>query len=124
MLLDSDIMVDLLRNYPPAVAWLNSLGNAPVALPGLVAMELLQGCPNSAEQQRVQRRLARLALYWPSAADCNRALSDFAAFRLSHGVGLLDALIGHTAIGRNEVLATFNVKHFGAIPGLQTIQPY
>jgi predicted nucleic acid-binding protein len=52
------------------------------------------------------------------------ALNDFAAFRLSHGVGLLDALIGHTAIGRNEVLATFNVKHFGPIPGLQTIQPY
>ncbi len=41
MLLDSDIMVDVLRNYPPAVTWLNSLGSTPVALPGLVAMELV-----------------------------------------------------------------------------------
>ena len=52
MLLDSDVMVDVLRNHPPAVAWLNGLSSTPVSLPGIVAMELLQGCPNLAEQQR------------------------------------------------------------------------
>ena len=72
MLLDTDIMVDVLRNYPPAVAWLNSMGSTRVTLPGLVAMELLQGCPNLAEQQRVQRQLTRFVLYWPSTVDCNR----------------------------------------------------
>jgi predicted nucleic acid-binding protein len=124
VLLDTDVMVDVLRNYPPAVAWLNSLGNTAVGLPGLVAMELIQGCPNLAEQQRVQRQIARFVLSWPSEVDCNRALQDFSAFRLSHGVGLLDALIGHTAVGRNEPLATCNIKHFGPMSGLQTIQPY
>jgi hypothetical protein len=38
------------------------------------------------------------------------------------GLGLLDALIGATVLGRP--LATFNVKHYGVIAGLQTIQPY
>jgi hypothetical protein len=37
---------------------------------------------------------------------------------------LLDALIGATAVGLNEQLATFNVKHYKVIPGLQTVQPY
>jgi hypothetical protein len=37
---------------------------------------------------------------------------------------LLDALIGHIAIGLNEPLATFNVKHYGVVQGLKTIQPY
>ena len=37
---------------------------------------------------------------------------------------LLDALIGHIAVGLNEELATFNVKHYSAVAGLRTIQPY
>ena len=38
MLLDTDVMVDILRGHPPAVAWLAGLGAMPVGLPGLVAM--------------------------------------------------------------------------------------
>jgi predicted nucleic acid-binding protein len=49
---------------------------------------------------------------------------DFAAFHLSNYLGLLDALIAHTAVGLNEPLATFNVKHYGVIAGLQMLQPY
>src|SRR5262245_48918563 len=123
MLLDTDVMVDVLRGHPPAVAWLAGLA-PPIALPGLVAMELLQGCRNAAEQQRVERQIFRFTLHWPTAADCGKALQDFAAFRLSHGVGLLDALIGATAAGLGEPLATFNIKHYGVIAGLTTIQPY
>jgi predicted nucleic acid-binding protein len=124
MLADSDIMVDITRGHPPAVSWLASLGGAPFDLPGLVAMELLQGCQNLTEQQRVWRLIQKFTRHWPTAADCERALQDFAAFRLSHGLGLLDALIGATAVGLGQPLATFNVKHYGVIAGLQTIQPY
>jgi predicted nucleic acid-binding protein len=123
MLLDTDVMVDFLRGYPPAVAWLTSF-SMPVAIPGLVAMELLQGCRNLAEQQRVERELARFTLHWPTAADCQRAYSDFGALRLSTNLGLLDSLIGHTAVGVNEPLATFNVRHYAQISGLQLVQPY
>jgi predicted nucleic acid-binding protein len=45
-LLDTDVTVDILRNYPLALAWLQGLGAAPLGLPGLVVMELLQGCQN------------------------------------------------------------------------------
>jgi predicted nucleic acid-binding protein len=43
MLLDTDVLVDFLRGHPPAVAWLTGY-TAPIGVPGLVAMELLQGC--------------------------------------------------------------------------------
>jgi hypothetical protein len=56
--------------------------------------------------------------------DFGNALRDFAEFRLSHNLGLLDALIANVAVGLNEPLATFNVKHYGVISGLTTIQPY
>jgi hypothetical protein len=63
-------------------------------------------------------------LFWPTEADCQRALLDFAAFHLSHNLGLLDALIAHVAVGLSEPLATFNIKHYGVVKGLTTIQPY
>jgi predicted nucleic acid-binding protein len=124
MLLDTDVMVDILRGHPPAVQWLNGLANTPVALPGLVALELLQGCQNLADHQRLEKHLLRFTLHWPTQLDCQRAYLDFAAYRLSHNLGLLDSLIGHTAAGLNQTLATFNVKHYAAIAGLHTIQPY
>ncbi len=66
------------------------------------------------EQQRVERGLARFVLHWPTI---------FAAHRLSDNLGLLDSLIGHTAVSLSKPLATFNTKHDSAIPALQTVQP-
>ena len=43
ILLDTDVAVDVLRNHAPTVAWLQGLGTAPLGLPGLVVMELMQG---------------------------------------------------------------------------------
>jgi predicted nucleic acid-binding protein len=123
-LLDTDVMIDILRGHPPAVAWLQGLGASVLGLPGLVVMELLQGCQDKVEQLRVERRCQPHPLFWPTRADCQRALTDYSAFHLSHGLGLLDAPIGHTAVGLNEPLATFNIKHYRVITGLITVQPY
>lgn len=123
MLLDSDVMVDILRVHQPAVTWLGGLGKTPVGLPGLVAMELLQGCQNLAQQQQLEKRFASFTFHWPTAIDCERAYLDFAAHRLSHNLGLLDALIAATAVGLNEPLATINLKHYKVVSGLQTVQP-
>jgi len=40
ILLDTDVIVDLLRQYPPVVAWLDSLGEERITLSGFVVMEL------------------------------------------------------------------------------------
>jgi predicted nucleic acid-binding protein len=54
ILLDSDIMIDFLRKYPPGISWLSSLGEEEIALPGYVAMELMQGCRNKLELQEIR----------------------------------------------------------------------
>ena len=124
ILLDTDVAIDLLRGFPPDIAWLQGLGASVLGLPGLVVMELLQGCQNKAEQLKVERFCQPHPLFWPTQADCQRGLADYVTFHLSHGVGLLDVLIGHAAIGLNESLATFNVRHYQVIAGLTTMQPY
>lgn len=124
ILLDTDVMIDVLRAHAPALAWLSSLGNAPIGLPGLVALELVQGCRNRAEQQRVEKVLKDHKLYWPTAADSDRALHDFLRLHLKGGIGVNDTLIAETAIGLNVPLATFNVRHYRSIRSLVTQQPY
>jgi predicted nucleic acid-binding protein len=114
ILLDSDIMIDLLRQYPLAVAWLNSLGDEEIILPGFVAMELLQGCNNKAEQNKVEKVLTVFETVWPSPETCDDALNIFAYYHLSHSLGLLDALIGQMAVALNLPLHTFNRKHYAA----------
>ena len=122
-LLDTDVLIDIQREHAPALAWFASLSYLP-SVPGIVVMELIQGAQNARQVRQALRLVAPLPVVWPTEPDCNRALSDFAAYHLSHGLGLLDALIAACAIGLSAPLCTFNTKHYQNIPGLLLEQPY
>ena len=122
-LLDTDVLIDVQRGHPPALAWFASLTDVP-AVPGFVVMELIQDARNAAEVTQALKLVAPLRIVWPTEADCTRALSDFTTYHLSHGLGLLDALIAACAVGLSATLCTFNVKHYKVVPGLVTAQPY
>ncbi|MFO7314351.1 type II toxin-antitoxin system VapC family toxin [Rhodothermus marinus] len=125
ILLDSDVMIDLLRGYPPAVSWFETLDEEEeIALPGFVAMELIQGCRSKKEQRQLQRSLIPFGVVWPLPEDCDRALELFMQYHLSHGVGMLDVLIAQTALALEVPLYTFNQKHYQFLSALQTVQPY
>jgi predicted nucleic acid-binding protein len=123
LLLDTDILVDILRGYEPAVEWFAQVGELP-AVPGFVVMELIQDADNQARVDKAMKLVDPLPVVWPSPQDCARALADFRTLHLAAGLGLLDALIGACAIGHAATLCTFNVKHYGAVDGLETAQPY
>lgn len=122
-LLDTDVLIDVQRGHPPALAWFASLTDLP-AVPGFVVMELIQDARNAAEVTQALKLVAPLRIVWPTEADCARALSDFATYHVSHGLGLLDSLIAACAVGLSATLCTFNVKHYKVVPGLVTAQPY
>jgi len=121
--LDTDILIDLLRGYSPASAWFTSLNDLSV-ISGYTVFELLAGCDDALAVRRLQRWLRPFHIYWPTATDCDRALATFARLSLSHNVGILDALIAECAVGLGVPLCTFNVRHFRSVPGLVTEQPY
>jgi predicted nucleic acid-binding protein len=121
--LDTDILIDIQRGHPPALAWFASLPDVP-SVPGLLIMELIQDAQNAQQVRQVLRLVAPLPIIWPTEVDCNRALSDFLMYHLSHSLGLLDSLIAACAVGRSATLCTFNVKHYRIVPGLVTEQPY
>jgi predicted nucleic acid-binding protein len=122
-LLDTDVLIDIQRGYAPALAWFTGIIELP-SIPGLVVMELIQDAQNMQQVRRALRLVAPLPIIWPTEVDCERALSDFTAYHLSHSLGLIDAMIGACAVGLSATLCTFNVKHYRVIPGLITEQPY
>jgi predicted nucleic acid-binding protein len=122
-LLDTDVLIDVQRGHPPAVAWFSSQ-TQPLAVPGFVVMELVQAARNAGELQSARKLVAPFPVIWPTEADCARALSDLITLRLSHSLGLIDAVIAATAVGQNATLCTFNLKHYRPVPGLTLTQPY
>jgi len=124
LLLDTDVMVDVLRGYEPAVEWLGSLTDEAPALPGFVVLELMDGCRSKMEMKRLLKRVAPFRIYWPRDTDCNQALIEFAKGRLTNALSVLDVLIAECALGLNATLCTFNTRHFRSIAHLKTRQPY
>jgi predicted nucleic acid-binding protein len=45
-------------------------------------------------------------------------LATFSRFRLSHGVGIIDVLIGQMAVDLGASFCTLNQKHYAPIPSL------
>jgi hypothetical protein len=125
IIIDTDIAIDVLRSFPAALAWLNSLpADESVVITGYTALELFAGTHNVAEQRSVDAMVNRFKAKWPTAAACERAVKDLRTLHRSNAIGTFDVLIAQTAIELGLPLHTFNIKHFQHVRGLTTIQPY
>ncbi len=124
ILVDTDVLVDVLRGHPAATEWLESLENEEIILSGFVAAELVQGCLNREDQRRVGRFISAYRILWPEPDACDRALALFSDQHLRHGIGIFDALIAQMAVDMDLPLHTFNTRHYSCISALRTHQPY
>jgi len=122
-LLDTDVLIDVQRGYVPALAWFEGLDEVPL-VSGFTVMELIQDAPSAQHVRKALKLVSPFPIVWPTEAEYSRALADFTAYHLSHGLGVLDSLIAACAIGRSATLCTFNVKHYTPVSGLVTLQPY
>ena len=121
VLLDTCIMIDVLRGKPAAFDFVSSLESAP-ALSAVTVTELVAGCRNIKERRQIDRLLSHYVLH-----DINRDVASLAGdyvrrYGPSHGTDPIDALIAATAKAAGLPLATLNVKHFPMFAGLS--RPY
>ena len=124
LVLDTDVMIEILRQSSEALAWAEANRGNAVGLPMLVRAELLAGARDKNEQRRICRELDAYASLHIELEDSSRAIEWFEQFHLSHGLGVVDCLIAASAVRLHRPLCTFNVKHFQAIPGLRLQLPY
>lgn len=123
LLLDADVMIDLVRGIPNALAWLASLQEPPF-VSCFAALEVLAGSSSKQERIKVERFLFGFLFVYPTEADINHALWNYSLFSLSHGVGAIDTLTASLAVSRGLTLVSRNVKHFAPLPNLKFLVPY
>ena len=124
-MLDTDIVVDALRDFTLAIDYLEDIeqqGGLRISRP--TQMELLVGCRNRAELQRLERFLRRFTMLDLIESIGQSAVALLRQYRLSHGLLIIDALIAATVLAHGETLYTKNVRHFRMIPDLRAIRPY
>src|SRR5262249_15171919 len=121
-LLDTAVLVDLLRAYPPALTWLASqdrLGITPI-----VWLEILEGASNGRAQLRAVQLLHRFERVDPLPEDFDWAVSQPLRFRVGTGVDIMDCVIASVAQRLGLPLYTSNLKHFLPLLGSRARNPY
>ncbi len=123
LVLDTNLLIGLLRQYPAALKWFKSVVHESPIIPGFVVMELVAGCKNKRELLEVDQLVKTFPVYWPTASEASNSLEYLKAYYKMSGRGIVDALIAACAIGLRAPLCTFD-KDFRPVPRLKIIEPY
>ena len=123
-LVDTDILIDAALGVEIAVSWLRDAETREgVAISAISQMELLVGCRNKMEQNKLDRFLKRFQILQSTEEISEIAVALLRKYRLSHGLLIADALIAATAISRGLAFATKNRRDYRFINGLKLL-PY
>ena len=117
-LLDTCILIDILRMDRNAVAFVSSLDERPHVCP-VSSMELLAGARTQREENLIDQLLAKFHMVQIDSGIYRRAGSWLRHYQASHAIGSVDALIAATAEHHGLKLATLNTKHFPMFPKLK-----
>jgi predicted nucleic acid-binding protein len=121
LLLDTCVLIDHLREHPPAIAYIGNLPAEPL-LSAVSIAEIYVGVRNQAEARSVDVLIDPFIVLAVDAEIARRGGSFRRQFARSHGTGLLDALIAATAQVHGARLVTRNARHFPMLADL--VVPY
>jgi hypothetical protein len=115
---DTTVIIDILRGFQPAIDWVASTERRLVASE-VTRFEVLQGL-RSHERRAAERAFAALRWVAVDESIARRAGELGRRWRSSHrSLGLADLIIGSTAIEFGAELATSNVRQYPMFPGLE-----
>ena len=125
-MLDTNILIYLIKNKPPAVAdRVNALGSgAELCMSFFTFSELLMGAERSIRKPDVLRRLDALTRVVPVHYGVNRAVCEHYAVQFTQlraagtPIGANDLWIACHALAENCTLVTNNTREFKRVTGL------
>jgi predicted nucleic acid-binding protein len=122
-LLDTNIFIDISRNYSPALLWLKNQ-TLQFGVSSICRIELMLGARNKIEMQKIDRVLQPFQLIYPDAADSQWAMEQFEHFNLSHQIEVFDCYIAASAVRLSLPIFTRNVRHLSLLPNVKVQVPY
>ena len=125
LLLDSSILIDVLRNHPRAKTYLRRVSHAGTgAIHAASVAEIVVGTLDGADLRKALDLLRQFPWIHALEADSETTLTRFISLHLAQQIEYRDCVIAATALRLDMPVATTNDKHFRPIPGLQLIRPY
>jgi len=117
VLLDTSIVIEMLRGTKPALAYARSLTEPPTCSE-ITRVEILRGVRS--DERRTTERLLGTIRWAPVDESIARRAGELGRrYRRSHhGLATADLIIGASALELGLELATLNVRHFPMVPGL------
>jgi predicted nucleic acid-binding protein len=113
-LLDSDVLIDISRNRPEAIDYVDTLPD-PWMISQVTAMELLVGARDKREVTYLDAFLSSYPIVPLSAPIGERAYQLLKGYAKSHGLHVFDSLVAATALEQSLTLVTKNQRHFAMI---------
>ncbi|MEB3316628.1 MAG: type II toxin-antitoxin system VapC family toxin [Cyanobacteriota bacterium] len=111
LVLDSDVLIDYLRDQPQAVAFLEGTEQA-LAISAITIAELYAGVRDGEERQQLDTFVAAFTVLPLECQPAQRAGLWRRQYGPSHGTGLADALIAASVEAAGATLVTLNQRHF------------
>jgi len=121
MLVDTDILIDYLRDQPDAVSFLEANVDE-VSISAVSVAELYQGVREGRERTKLSRMISALVVLPLTGEIAETAGLYRRDYRNQTGCGLADCMIAATASEHGLDLATLNGKHFRMLRNV--ITPY
>lgn len=126
-MLDTNILIYLIKNKPPSVAeTINALDKDDLLCMSFITYaELLKGAERSTRKAQVLLQLNRLTQLIPVQYNANHSLCEHYAAQFTRlkeagtPIGANDLWIGCHALSRDATLVTHNVREFERIEGLR-----
>ena len=124
ILIDTDILIDVANEDLTAINRLaDEAKKAVLSVSIITVMELIVGCRNKSELQKLNRFLSQFHYLTLNQEISDLGIQLMQEYSLSHGLMIPDALIAATAIDYNIPLLSKNQKDYCFISSLNLL-PY
>ncbi len=117
-LVDTDVLIDYLRDNPLAVRFLENVQQE-LLISTISVAELYAGVREGAERTALESFLSAFEVVSVDSSIAERGGLYRRDYFRSHSVSLADALIAATAFVRSATLVTLNRKHFPMISDIR-----
>jgi tRNA(fMet)-specific endonuclease VapC len=123
-LIDTDIIIYSLKNYPAVKNNFRNHANDPKAISVITYGELVFGAKKSEDYNKNIAAAHRISELFPLVEVTKAIIETFAGIKADlqkqgNIIDDMDLIIAATAITMNYTLVTNNERHFSRIPGLQ-----
>lgn len=121
-LLDTDVIVDVLRRHPAVSRRLAEASPDDFGIPSVSIAELTYGAERSSNPARAHALWRAFVAPYPIVPFDREAAEHHGRLRFAlrhEPIGERDLLIAAIAVAKGLTVATRNVREFGRVPGLQ-----